>query len=36
VIALRFRRKYNSDLAGIPNANSYFTGMFDTVASLGS
>jgi uncharacterized protein (DUF2235 family) len=35
-IALRFRRKYNSDVAGIPNANPYFIGVFDTVASLGS
>jgi uncharacterized protein (DUF2235 family) len=35
-IALRFRRKYNSDVAGVPNANPYFIGVFDTVASLGS
>src|SRR5258708_1873931 len=35
-IALRFRRKYNSDVAGIPNANPYFIGGFDTPASLGS
>ena len=35
-IAARFRRKYNSDVAGIPNANPYFIGVFDTVASLGS
>src|SRR6202023_2519074 len=35
-IALRFRQKYNSDVAGIPNANPYFIGVFDTVASLGS
>src|SRR5258708_15609327 len=34
-IALRFRRKYNSDVAGIPNANPYFIGVFHTVASLG-
>jgi hypothetical protein len=35
-IALRFRQKYNSDVAGVPNANPYFIGVFDTVASLGS
>jgi hypothetical protein len=35
-IALRFRLKYKSDAAGLPNANPYFIGVFDTVASLGS
>jgi len=35
-IAHRFRLKYNSDVAGVPNANPYFIGVFDTVASLGS
>src|SRR5258708_5345161 len=35
-LALRFRQKYNSDVAGVPNANPYFIGVFDTVASLGS
>jgi uncharacterized protein (DUF2235 family) len=35
-IALRFRRKYNSDVGDIPNVNPYFIGVFDTVASLGS
>ena len=33
-IAARFRRKYNSDVAGIPNANPDLVGVFDdTVAS---
>jgi uncharacterized protein (DUF2235 family) len=35
-LALRFRKKYNSDAGGVPNANPYFIGVFDTVASLGS
>ena len=35
-IALRFRLKYKSDAAGLSNANPYFIGVFDTVASLGS
>jgi uncharacterized protein (DUF2235 family) len=35
-IALRFRQTYNSDVNGVPNANPYFIGVFDTVASLGS
>ena len=35
-LAVRFRNKYNSDIGGMPNANPYFIGVFDTVASLGS
>jgi uncharacterized protein (DUF2235 family) len=35
-LALRFRQKYRSDNNGVPNANPYFIGVFDTVASLGS
>jgi hypothetical protein len=35
-LALRFRQKYGSDNNGIPNANPFFIGVFDTVASLGS
>jgi len=35
-LALRFRQKYQSDNTGIPNANPFFIGVFDTVASLGS
>jgi uncharacterized protein (DUF2235 family) len=35
-LALRFRQKYKSDNNGVPNANPYFIGVFDTVASLGS
>lgn len=35
-LALRFRRKYGSDLSGGPNVNPFFIGVFDTVASLGS
>jgi hypothetical protein len=35
-IALRFRQTYHSDVNGVPNANPYFIGVFDTVASLGS
>jgi len=35
-LALRFRRKYESDVNGAPNVNPFFIGVFDTVASLGS
>ena len=35
-LALRFRRKYGSDVSGTPNVNPFFIGAFDTVASLGS
>ena len=35
-LALRFRRKYGSDMNGVPNVNPFFIGVFDTVASLGS
>jgi uncharacterized protein (DUF2235 family) len=35
-LALRFRRKYGSDVNGAPNVNPFFIGVFDTVASLGS
>ena len=35
-LALRFRRKYGSDVNGAPNINPFFIGVFDTVASLGS
>ena len=35
-IALQFREKYSSDVSGAPNANAFFIGVFDTVASLGS
>jgi uncharacterized protein (DUF2235 family) len=35
-LALRFRRKYGSDIDGASNANPFFVGVFDTVASLGS
>jgi uncharacterized protein (DUF2235 family) len=35
-LALRFRRKYGSDVNGGPNVNPFFIGVFDTVASLGS
>jgi len=35
-LALQFRTKYGSDAAGLPNANAFFVGVFDTVAALGS
>jgi uncharacterized protein (DUF2235 family) len=35
-LALRFRKKYGSDLNGTSNANPFFIGVFDTVAALGS
>lgn len=35
-LALRFREKYGSDESGSSNANAFFVGVFDTVASLGS
>ena len=35
-LALRFRRKYGSDVGGASNVNPFFIGVFDTVASLGS
>ncbi len=35
-LALRFRKKYRSDVNGGPNVNAFFIGAFDTVASLGS
>jgi uncharacterized protein (DUF2235 family) len=35
-LALQFRKKYGSDENGRSNANAYFIGVFDTVASLGS
>ncbi|HEY1803269.1 MAG TPA: DUF2235 domain-containing protein [Terracidiphilus sp.] len=35
-LALQFRKKYNSDAEGNPNANAFFIGVFDTVAALGS
>jgi hypothetical protein len=35
-MALRFRKKYGSDADGASNANPFFVGVFDTVASLGS
>jgi uncharacterized protein (DUF2235 family) len=35
-LALRFRKKYGSDVNGASNANPFFNGVFDTVASLGS
>ena len=35
-LALRFRKKYGSDVNGAPNVNPFFIGVFDTVASLGS
>jgi uncharacterized protein (DUF2235 family) len=35
-LALQFREKYCSDVSGAPNANAFFIGVFDTVASLGS
>jgi uncharacterized protein (DUF2235 family) len=35
-LALRFRKKYRSDVGGDPNVNPFFVGVFDTVASLGS
>ena len=34
-LALRFRKKYGSDMNGGPNVNPFFIGVFDTVASLG-
>ena len=35
-LALRFRKKYGSDVNGASNVNPFFIGVFDTVASLGS
>jgi Uncharacterized alpha/beta hydrolase domain (DUF2235) len=35
-LALRFRRKYGSNVNGAPNVSPFFIGVFDTVASLGS
>ena len=35
-LALRFRKKYKSDVDGSSNVNPFFVGVFDTVASLGS
>jgi len=35
-LARRFRDKYGSDDNGVPNANPYFIGVFDTVAALGT
>ena len=35
-LALRFRRKYGSDINGAANINPFFIGVFDTVAALGS
>ena len=35
-LALRFRKKYGSDVNGASNGNPFFIGVFDTVASLGS
>jgi uncharacterized protein (DUF2235 family) len=35
-LALQFRKKYSCDTEGAPNANAFFIGVFDTVASLGS
>jgi uncharacterized protein (DUF2235 family) len=36
VLALQFRQRYHSDVAGAANVNPYFIGVFDTVAALGS
>lgn len=35
-LARRFREKYGSDANGLPNADPYFIGVFDTVAALGT
>lgn len=35
-LAKRFRQKYGSDHNGLPNADPYFIGVFDTVAALGT
>lgn len=35
-LARRFRTKYGSDQDGLPNADPYFIGVFDTVAALGA
>jgi uncharacterized protein (DUF2235 family) len=35
-LALRFRKRYGSDVNGAANANPFFIGVFDTVAALGS
>lgn len=35
-LAQRFRVKYGSDAIGLPNADPYFIGVFDTVAALGT
>jgi uncharacterized protein (DUF2235 family) len=35
-LALRFRKKYGSDVEDSSNVNPFFVGVFDTVASLGS
>ena len=35
-LALRFRKKYGSNLSDVANTDPFFIGVFDTVASLGS
>ena len=35
-LALQFRKRYGADVNGVSNTNPYFTGVFDTVAALGS
>lgn len=35
-LARRFRTQYGSDVDGVPNADPYFIGVFDTVAALGA